>query len=124
MAVSITVSPEVRSSNSLSALALALAPSEGDEVVKGGISEEGMISDVPVVDVPIIPATKKVKGRGKGKGAPLIDRRVLWADMKSLAPVIGDTPWLQLGEFNVVRRLSEWLVGFDNSASLEFNSCR
>lgn len=43
--------------------------------------------------------------------------------MKSLVPVIEDAPWLQLGDFNVVRRLSEWLVGFDNSASLEFNSC-
>lgn len=70
VAASITVSPEVRSSNSFSAL--ALDPSEGDEVVKGGISEEVMISDVPVVDVPIIPATKKVKGCGKGKGAPPI----------------------------------------------------
>ncbi|KAG5544078.1 hypothetical protein RHGRI_016730 [Rhododendron griersonianum] len=53
----------------------------------------------------------------------MVDRRVLWADMKSLAPAIGDAPWLQLGDLNVVRRLLERLVGFDNSASLEFNSC-
>ncbi|KAI8566950.1 hypothetical protein RHMOL_Rhmol02G0082600 [Rhododendron molle] len=53
----------------------------------------------------------------------MVDGRRLWEDMRTLAPTIGDTPWLQFGDFNVVRRSSERLEGFDNVASLEFNTC-
>ncbi|KAG5543301.1 hypothetical protein RHGRI_016135 [Rhododendron griersonianum] len=41
----------------------------------------------------------------------VLDRRRLWDDMRSLASIIGDTPWLQFGDFNVVKRLSERLEG-------------
>ncbi|KAH7848240.1 hypothetical protein Vadar_001278 [Vaccinium darrowii] len=53
----------------------------------------------------------------------MVERRSLWNDMQSVSFVIGDTPWLQMGDFNVVRRLSERLDGFDSNAALEFNTC-
>jgi hypothetical protein len=48
-------------------------------------------------------------------------RRRLWEDIQALAPVIGDTPWLQFGDF--VRKLSERLEGFDHAASMDLNTC-
>ncbi|KAH7852585.1 hypothetical protein Vadar_026731 [Vaccinium darrowii] len=51
------------------------------------------------------------------------DRRSLWGEMFSLASSIGTTPWIQLGDFNVVRRRSERVVGFDVGAAAEFNAC-
>lgn len=40
-----------------------------------------------------------------------------------MSSIIGDVPWLQFGDFNVVRQMSERLVGFDSNFALEFNSC-
>ncbi|KAH7845446.1 hypothetical protein Vadar_002057 [Vaccinium darrowii] len=51
------------------------------------------------------------------------DRRSLWGEMFSLASSIGTTPWIQLGDFNVVRRRSERVVGFDVGAATEFSAC-
>ncbi|KAH7866002.1 hypothetical protein Vadar_014134 [Vaccinium darrowii] len=51
------------------------------------------------------------------------DRRSLWGEMISLASSIGTTPWIQLGDFNVVRWRSERFVGFDVGAASEFNAC-
>lgn len=53
----------------------------------------------------------------------MVDRRRLWEAMRYVHSIIGDTPWLQLGDFNVVRQMSERLVGFDCNSALEFNSC-
>lgn len=52
-----------------------------------------------------------------------MDRRKLWADMRSIAGSIGTKPWVQMGDFNSVRAASERLVGFDVAASSEFNQC-
>lgn len=41
--------------------------------------------------------------------------------MRYVHSIIGDTPWLQFGDFNVVRQMSERLVGFDCNSALEFN---
>lgn len=43
--------------------------------------------------------------------------------MRFVSGGIGDGPWIQLGDFNVVRRSDERLVGFDSSAACEFNDC-
>ncbi|KAH7834537.1 hypothetical protein Vadar_017123 [Vaccinium darrowii] len=51
------------------------------------------------------------------------ERRSLWSDMKSLRAGIGGRAWMQLGDFNVVRKPSERLEGFDSTAAAEFNSC-
>lgn len=53
----------------------------------------------------------------------LLDRRVLWASMRSLSSFIGDSPWLQLGDFNVVCRSSERLGNFDVTVAAEFRQC-
>ncbi|KAH7866546.1 hypothetical protein Vadar_021863 [Vaccinium darrowii] len=41
----------------------------------------------------------------------LVERRALWEGMKQISSVVGDNPWIQLGDFNVVRKRSERLVG-------------
>ncbi|KAH7858770.1 hypothetical protein Vadar_027812 [Vaccinium darrowii] len=51
------------------------------------------------------------------------DRRSLWGEMISLASSIGYTPWIQIGDFNVVRRRSERVLGFDVGVAAEFNTC-
>ncbi|KAH7864818.1 hypothetical protein Vadar_034236 [Vaccinium darrowii] len=53
----------------------------------------------------------------------MVERKNLWVAMKTLFPIIGDVPWIQLGDFNVVRRMSERLDGFDTNAATEFNKC-
>ncbi|KAH7866733.1 hypothetical protein Vadar_024219 [Vaccinium darrowii] len=53
----------------------------------------------------------------------MVERKNLWVAMKTLFPIIGDVPWIQLGDFNVVRRMSERLDGFDTNAATEFNEC-
>ncbi|KAH7847812.1 hypothetical protein Vadar_030492 [Vaccinium darrowii] len=53
----------------------------------------------------------------------VVDRRSLWIDMKTMALSIGNAPWIQLGDFNVVRNPTERLMGFDKGASDEFNAC-
>ncbi|KAH7861825.1 hypothetical protein Vadar_031371 [Vaccinium darrowii] len=53
----------------------------------------------------------------------VVDRRSLWIDMKTMALSIGNAPWIQLGDFNVVRNPTERLMGFDRGASDEFNAC-
>lgn len=53
----------------------------------------------------------------------MVGRRSLWTDMRFGSGGIGDGPWIQLGDFNVVRRSDERLVGFDSSAACEFNDC-
>ncbi|KAG5526206.1 hypothetical protein RHGRI_032472 [Rhododendron griersonianum] len=50
-------------------------------------------------------------------------RRNLWADMRYLGTVIGDNPWIQLGDFNVVQRPNERLMGFDQATAYDFNDC-
>lgn len=52
------------------------------------------------------------------------ERRSLWADMGFVCSSIGDGPWIQLGDFNVVRKPEERLVGFNATAALEFNDCQ
>lgn len=52
-----------------------------------------------------------------------LSRRNLWADMRYLGTIIGDNPWIQLGDFNVVRRPNERLTGFDQAATYDFNDC-
>lgn len=37
--------------------------------------------------------------------------------------MIGSSTWTLLGDFNVVRRPSKRMVGFDMSAAFDFNSC-
>ncbi|KAG5564618.1 hypothetical protein RHGRI_000720 [Rhododendron griersonianum] len=51
-----------------------------------------------------------------------MDRRKLWADMRSIAGSIGTKPWVQMGDFNSVRAASERLVGFDVASSSEFST--
>ncbi|KAI8527740.1 hypothetical protein RHMOL_Rhmol12G0097800 [Rhododendron molle] len=53
----------------------------------------------------------------------MMQRRRLWDNMRVLLPIIGDAPWIQLGDFNVVRKMTERLVGFDANAAMEFNAC-
>lgn len=43
--------------------------------------------------------------------------------MRCLFSVIGDSPWIQLGDFNVALRSSERMGDFDSSAAGEFNQC-
>lgn len=50
----------------------------------------------------------------------LLDRRELWASMRALSSAIGHSPWLQMGDFNVVCRSSERLENFDIAAATEF----
>lgn len=51
------------------------------------------------------------------------ERVCLWRDMRSLVPLIGNSAWVQMGDFNVVRRPDERIEGFDASAADDFNSC-
>ncbi|KAH7843849.1 hypothetical protein Vadar_021345 [Vaccinium darrowii] len=53
----------------------------------------------------------------------LVERRALWEEMKQISSVVGDNPWIQLGDFNVVRKRFERLVGFDNNVAMDFNDC-
>ncbi|KAG5535782.1 hypothetical protein RHGRI_023523 [Rhododendron griersonianum] len=53
----------------------------------------------------------------------MMQRRRLWDNMIVLLPTIGDAPWIQLGDFNVVRKMTKRLVGFDANAAMEFNAC-
>ncbi|KAH7840355.1 hypothetical protein Vadar_015873 [Vaccinium darrowii] len=53
----------------------------------------------------------------------MVDRRLLWTAMRSLALAIGDSPWLQMGDFNVVLRSSERIGEFDSQAASEFRQC-
>ncbi|KAI8527724.1 hypothetical protein RHMOL_Rhmol12G0096700 [Rhododendron molle] len=53
----------------------------------------------------------------------MIERRVLWSEMRYAFAVIGSSAWIQLGDFNIVRSASERLVGYAAAASDEFNSC-
>lgn len=53
----------------------------------------------------------------------LVCRRSLWSAMRCLFSVIGDSPWIQLGDFNVALRSSERMGDFDSSAAGEFNQC-
>ncbi|KAG5548394.1 hypothetical protein RHGRI_013922 [Rhododendron griersonianum] len=43
------------------------------------------------------------------------DRRVLWNDMRTMYSMDSVKPWIQLGDFNVVRTSTERLVGFDGA---------
>ncbi|KAG5543053.1 hypothetical protein RHGRI_015966 [Rhododendron griersonianum] len=43
--------------------------------------------------------------------------------MRSVFQLDTSKPWIQLGDFNVVRVSTEQLIGFDNSAAAEFNDC-
>lgn len=52
-----------------------------------------------------------------------VDRRGLWRDLRFLPSCIDDSPWVQMGEYNIVRRESERLGGFDVQSAAEFNSC-
>lgn len=52
-----------------------------------------------------------------------IDRRRLWDEMRQVAAIVGNMPWVQMGDFNAVRSASERLIGFDSAAAAEFNKC-
>lgn len=41
--------------------------------------------------------------------------------MRYLGTIIGVNPWIQLGDFNVVQRPNERLMGFDQAAAYDFN---
>lgn len=53
----------------------------------------------------------------------MIERRVLWSEMRYVFAVIGSSAWIQLGDFNIVRSAFERLVGYDAADSDEFNFC-
>lgn len=53
----------------------------------------------------------------------VVARRQLWHDMQLVGGAVGTDPWLQMGDFNVVRKANERLEGFDRAASTEFNDC-
>ncbi|KAH7844852.1 hypothetical protein Vadar_032379 [Vaccinium darrowii] len=53
----------------------------------------------------------------------MVDRRLLWAAMRSLHLTIGAFSWIQLGDFNVVLRSSERIGEFDLPAASEFRQC-
>ncbi|KAH7842100.1 hypothetical protein Vadar_001489 [Vaccinium darrowii] len=53
----------------------------------------------------------------------MVDRRLPWTAMRSLALAIGDSPWIQMGDFNVVLRSSERIGEFDSQAASEFRQC-
>lgn len=51
------------------------------------------------------------------------EKRVLWDSMRSLFSSIGDFPWIQMGDFNVVCRRSERMGTFDVATASEFRQC-
>lgn len=50
-------------------------------------------------------------------------RRGLWTDLRSASLLVGTGAWLQLGDYNVVRKMAERMEGFHNDAAVEFNDC-
>ncbi|KAH7850084.1 hypothetical protein Vadar_027677 [Vaccinium darrowii] len=52
-----------------------------------------------------------------------VDRRTLWNELSVLKSICGDAAWVMMGDFNVVRKRSERLHGFDSNAVDDFNSC-
>lgn len=42
--------------------------------------------------------------------------------MRFLFSTVGDCPWVQLGDFNMVRTVLDRLEGFDSMAADEFNN--
>lgn len=52
-----------------------------------------------------------------------IDRRRLWHDLSLAGAIVGHVAWIQMGDYNVVRRIAERMDGFDYSAAAEFNDC-
>lgn len=53
----------------------------------------------------------------------VVARRQSWSDMNLVGGVVGNDPWLQMGDFNVVQKTNERLEGFDRAVSTEFNDC-
>ncbi|KAL2248001.1 UNVERIFIED_CONTAM: hypothetical protein Sindi_2652400 [Sesamum indicum] len=55
----------------------------------------------------------------------VIDRRILWTALETLAQQCSDAPWLVGGEFNAVRDLNEvcGISGDIRMATAEFNTC-
>ncbi|KAI8547966.1 hypothetical protein RHMOL_Rhmol07G0236100 [Rhododendron molle] len=51
------------------------------------------------------------------------ERRGLWSALRHANSVVRTFAWLQMGDYNVVRKVNERMVGFDSSATLEFNNC-
>lgn len=51
------------------------------------------------------------------------DRRQLWAELRTAKFSIGNAAWVQLGDFNIVRKPTKRLMGFDSAATSEFNTC-
>ncbi|KAH7833020.1 hypothetical protein Vadar_002410 [Vaccinium darrowii] len=94
-------------------------PSNGgsDHPGKGG-GDQLMVTEISTVDGKGNFVLSLVYGHNKS-----IDRRVLWSEMRNICSVVGSRPWIQLGDFNSVRSISERLDGFDVSAATEFNEC-
>ena len=53
----------------------------------------------------------------------MFSRRLLWSSMRSLFAAIGDFPWIQMGDFNVVLKSSERIGEFDHNSAAEFSQC-
>ena len=53
-----------------------------------------------------------------------IDRRELWSKLEDLHPSIGNSPWLLVGDFNVIKHPSEKLGGrILNTYEQDFLAC-
>ncbi|KAI8551299.1 hypothetical protein RHMOL_Rhmol06G0175000 [Rhododendron molle] len=52
-----------------------------------------------------------------------VERRRLWAEMRVFNSVCGNSPWIMVGDYNIVRARSERLEGFDSNAVGDFNNC-
>lgn len=50
-----------------------------------------------------------------------VDRRELWAEMRTVNALIVDSAWIQIGDFNAVRSVSERTEGFDAADAMDFN---
>lgn len=52
-----------------------------------------------------------------------VERRRLWAEMRVFNSVCGDSPWIMVGDYNIVRARAERLEEFDSNAVGDFNNC-
>lgn len=51
------------------------------------------------------------------------ERVSLWNDLRALFLQLGNSAWVLMGDFNVVRSPDERIVGFDEVAASDFNNC-